>query len=222
MFRLKLILIVVGGVLAFMGYEEFVVSQKTSDTAMEIALADIEKNQALDNYFVNVGPHWAVYPGLIYNYEASKYGSDEPKDSSKVNFAYYPIVSNDHPYVVATDALMEKYGSAEAIPDEAWPAFKQFAVLVKTKRFKTVGQLPEDWGEEAYVEGLVVNVVDPLDTEESNLIRQSFPGIDLQRVLILEQGRTPSSSMQSIGMMAGGGILAILGLFLMIPRGRKE
>ena len=154
----------------------------------------------------------------LYEYETSKYGSQEATNSSKVTATYYPIVSNSHPYVVATDALAIKYGGYDKIPDSEWPEFGQFAVLVKTDAFKTIGKIPDEWTEKKKITGLIVNEIDPLGSEEMNLIRESFPSIKFGQVLILEQGRTPSSTAASFGMMGGGGILAAFGVLLLFRR----
>ncbi|MEO0794408.1 MAG: hypothetical protein AAFX93_04575 [Verrucomicrobiota bacterium] len=219
MFRLKIILIAVGGVLAFLGFEEFQVSQKTSDTASDVELLAIEKSQELENNYIRVGKHWAIYPGSIYEYQADKNETGEPSNSAKVNYTYYPIISNDHPYNVAIDGLIAKYGDPSLIPEGEYPTFGQFFVLVKSKKFKTIGAIPDIWGDEESVQGLVVNRINELDNEELGLLKQSFPLVDMNKVLILEEGREPSSAGKSIGMMAGGVVLALFGLFLMIPRG---
>lgn len=48
------------------------------------------------------------------------------------------------------------------------------------------------------------------DTEKVPEIK-SFPGIDLTRVLILEEGRQPASLFKSLGLVFGGVVLAGLG-----------
>jgi hypothetical protein len=218
MFRLKLILIIIGATLIFKGYEEFKVSQKTSDVASEVELADLEKSGALENNYVTIGEHWAVFPACIYEYKTSKYDSKEPNNSTKVTSTYYPIISNAHPYIVTTDALALQYGGYDKIPDEKRPDFKQFAILVKTNKYKTIGAIPEDWLEQNQVTGLVVNEVDPLESDEMNLLRENFPRLNFDKVLILEQDRVPSSNVASFGIMSGGGLVCVIGLLWLFRR----
>lgn len=218
MFRLKLILIIIGATLIFKGYEEFKVSQKTSDVASEVALADLEKSAELENHYLTIGEHWAVFPACIYEYKTGKYDSKEPTNSTKVSTTYYPIISNTHPYIVTTDALALQYDGYDKIPDEKRPDFKQFAILVKTDKYKTIGAIPEEWLEQQNITGLVVNEVDPLESEEMNLLRENFPRLNFDKVLILEQDRVPSSNVASFGMMSGGGLVCVIGLLWLFRR----
>jgi hypothetical protein len=89
------------------------------------------------------------------------------------------------------------------------PDIGTFAVLVKTKRFGTIGGIPDDLDRSEGVTGMVVNKVSSLGTDEANLVRQNFPSIDLNKVLILEEGRRPSPIILSFGMMLGGAVLSV-------------
>ena len=218
MIRLKLVLIGVGIALGFIGYQEYTVSQKASFPAAKVELQSIEDSAELSNNFIRIGSHWAVYPGSIYEYEMDKYETGEPDDKTKVNFTYYPIVSESHPYVIQLSELFDRYGDEASIPENEWPEFEQFSVLVKSKRFKTIGSIPLEWMDESSLEGLVINKIKTLTTEEASLLRESFPQIDLNKVLIVEDGRKPSSQAKSIGMLGGGSFLCLLGLFLLFKR----
>ena len=217
-FRLKLIIIVAGGALGYIGYEEYTVSSKTGATPMEVELADLEKSTQLENNFVRIGKHWSLYPATIYEYETDSHVTRNPPSNSKVNHAYYPIISNSHPIFFKIQQLFVRYGNEANIPDDQWPDINQFTVLVKTNKFKTIGSIPDDWVESDLVQGLVINRIENLDSEEKNLIRQNFPQIDLEQVLIVEQDREPSSRSKSWGMMGGGGILILLGVFLFFKK----
>jgi hypothetical protein len=69
------------------------------------------------------------------------------------------------------------------------------------------------------VKGLVINRIDSLDSEEEKLIKENFPSLDIDKVLILEQDRTPASLFKSMGMMAGGMLLALVGVGLFFVGG---
>src|SRR5262249_23115044 len=60
------------------------------------------------------------------------------------------------------------------------------------------------------VQGLVINVVSPLSSKEKDLIRDSFPSINFDKLLILEEGRTPTSALWSTSLIFGG-IAVLLG-----------
>jgi hypothetical protein len=213
MFRIKIILIVIGGVLAFFGFQEFRLSSGASGEPVSADLAAAEAGTEPSSPHVVFGPHSAIYGASIYEYRQSKYSREEPGPSTKVSHAYYPVISTEHPFNVAWDALAEKYGSFDEVPEtETFPDLTTFAVLVKTKRFDTVGSIPDGISDEPSIQGLLINRVSGLDKEEEKLIKQSFPQVDVDSLLILEEGRKPSGYLKSFGMIFGGAVLALLGV----------
>jgi len=90
-----------------------------------------------------------------------------------------------------------------------------FRVIVKTSRFDTMRDIPEEsLAQEDRVSGLVVNQISSLGRQERDLLRESFPELDFDKLIILAEGREPSSPSQSFGMMSGGGVLLLFGLGL--------
>ena len=65
---------------------------------------------------------------------------------------------------------------------------------------------------ESGVKGLLINRIKSLDEEESRLLRESFPQLDISKVLILEQNRKPSSVIFSFGAMGLGVFVVLTGL----------
>ncbi len=60
-------------------------------------------------------------------------------------------------------------------------------------------------------QNLVINQIDSLDSEEEDLVKQNFAKADLDKVLILEEGREPASLFKSLGMVFGGIVLTLGG-----------
>ena len=87
----------------------------------------------------------------------------------------------------------------ELPPGVEMPVIDTFAVLVKTEKFDTVGDLPETFDRASSIEGLIINEIDSLDDDEEKLIQQSFPSLDLDEVLILEEDRKPASGKGVLG-----------------------
>jgi len=221
MIRVSLALIIVGGVIIFFGYQEHKVSEGTSTEPLEITLGDLEKDTSITNTHLKIGPHWRLYPACVYEYETSSY-SDKVSESSSVNYAYYPIISENNPFYTQVDKLVKKYGTIEKIPERAWPEITNVAVLVKTDKFNTIGDIPDDWQPSQEIKGLIINKIESLDSEEKDLMRQCLPKVDLDKILLLEEGRTPSSATASIGIMAGGGLIIVVGIGIMILMSKKD
>ncbi|MDB2687479.1 hypothetical protein N9Y42_09740 [Mariniblastus sp.] len=205
MFRIKLAMLMGGLVLAYFGVQEYRVSMGTSTEPLAIELAAIEGGEIPSCNHLKVGKHVADYVGCVYEYE-ERYGK------TSITHLYYPIISHDNSFFTELGALYEKYGDPNDIPDEEYPEIHNFHVLVKTKRFKTESSIPEGLNAENEIQGLVINLVDSLDAEEKSMIQEDFPEVNLDQVLILEDGRKPASMATSLGMTGGGVLMSLLGL----------
>ena len=224
MWRIMLAMMIGGGFLCYYGCNEYTVSSGTGSEPLDVSLADLESGTEIDNNYVKLGEHICVWDGCIFEYEMAEGASPsaEPPASAKVNHAYYPVISGSHPFIVGLNALEEEHGSLENVPENAvWPDLSTFAVLIKTGRFNTVGSIPDGLGDSAGIKGLIINRIASLDAEEARLIKGSFPGINLDKVLILEENRTPTGAMASIGMMIGGILLFLCGPIVLVM-GRKK
>lgn len=213
MFRINLGLIIGGVVLAFYGVQEYRVSMGTSTAPESVSLQFVEMGQVPENNHVLFGEHVADYDGTVYEYE---------EGTGRVTHAYYPIVSESHPFFAELSSLEARYPDVNDAPDEEWPMIDNFKVLVKTKRFKTEDSIPDGMYWEDEVQGMVINLVESMDREEKKLIKEAYPELNMEQLLIVEDGRKPTSSVQSLGMVGGGGILSLLGLSLFFFGGMYE
>ncbi|MBN2685315.1 MAG: hypothetical protein JXR40_08545 [Pontiellaceae bacterium] len=219
MFRWKIALIVAGGALAFTGFQEWLVSRGTTQEPQRVELVDLEKNSDITNNHLKIGAHQALYSECVFNYK--KESGKELSDDSKINHAYYPILSNENILWQQTDDVIEQYGDVDSVPDDEWPELDSFSVLVKTRKFRTYADILGTIEDAESVQGLVINRISSLDDEEAELIKSAFPSLDLEKVLILEEGRKPSSNLKAGGMMGGGGILILAGLGWLIVSRKK-
>ena len=87
---------------------------------------------------------------------------------------------------------------------------EQFSMLIRTKRFKTVGDVDLAVAKlvelEEEKEGLVINQFDAdgLDSEENQLISESFPKLDLDKVVLVAEGVDPPTILGALIAMAVG------------------
>lgn len=214
-----------GGMLAFWGTQEFLVSYGADHKAVEVELATIEGGETPAGNHVKLGEHWAIYGACVYAYRQGKYDHGEPDAGTSVDYCFYPIISDAHPFMTALGELSDKYDGLENVPDSAaWPDIQQhtFTVLVKTKQFKKIGAIPDGISAQDSLQGLIINQIDSLDSEEEGLVKQSFPQANLDKVLILEAGRAPASLIKSLGMMFGGLALVIGGGVWMFAGDEEE
>ena len=60
------------------------------------------------------------------------------------------------------------------------------------------------------MQGLVINRIEELGTEEKDMLLQDYPGMDFNKCLILEEGRQPSE-FAKVFLMSGGGLALLFG-----------
>jgi hypothetical protein len=212
-FRVKLLLVFGGGFLAFFSFQEYRLGREASLEPVPASLASLESGEALPNVHVALGEHLCLYGASVYQYQ-TRSGSDTPGVSTKIDYAYFPIISPEHPWMDQVRSVVLLHGGqVEAVPNNAWPEIEQFTVLVKSKkRFKTVGDIPDLVEVEDGVTGLVVNRIRKLGGKERELVQQAFPKADLDKVLILEEGRTPKTATATLGLAGVGIAVALAGL----------
>ncbi len=207
-----------GCVVAFVGYQEFGLLRLSTEEPVPTELALLEGGAPPPNLHLEIGHHWKVWDELIYSYSL-KGGQSEAPDT-RVDYAYYPILSDEHSYFDQVDALGDRYGTGGTLLEQDIPAVGTFAVLVRTRAFKRLGEIPSgSWEDAENLRGLVVNRVRTLGHDEQPLLLRSFPSIDLTKIIILEEGRRPSSRAYALGMLGCGGALSLLGVGLSVrPR----
>jgi len=209
------IALLVGAIGLFVGgLRAYRIGVGSSSVATKMELADLEKSPNLTNNHLELGPHVRLFDGAVYEYETVS--GAKPDRKTKVTRCYYPIVSQSHPFRAAWQKLIRKYGKAENVPANAYPAIQEFSVLVKTFKFKTIGAIPSEPQDSRAIKGLVVNAGESLGSQEKELIRESYPHVDFDKVLILQEGATPTPVSTAIAMMAGGGVCALAFLVLVV------
>jgi hypothetical protein len=132
----------------------------------------------------------------------------------KVDYVFYPIVSASNPDIEELTRLQKQFGNIDKVPDEiALPVPEHFVVLVKTRRFSHVRDIPQDFfRKEESIQGLVINEISSLTSAEKSLINDSFPDLSFDKVLILEDGRRPTSPEAAIASMVAGGMYSLIAL----------
>lgn len=88
------------------------------------------------------------------------------------------------------------------------PPVTDLRVLVKLTDAKNEAGVSKA-GQEETLQGMVINDVDSLDSEERKLLKESYPGIDFDKCWILETGREPGGLGKIILMILGGLVLSL-------------
>ena len=139
-----------------------------------------------------------------------------PGKGDEVKWFLYPVLSPEHAYKTRIRELTNPEADAPALLRFApgsplLPHPERVAMFVKTDRFATVGSLPSGTADEAGVEGLLIDGWNPGGGAGESLARR-FPDLRLDRVLVLSEGRRPTSTVASVGILLGGIVVAAAGL----------
>ncbi len=203
MWRIFLALLVIGGIVGFIGFQELQLANAADPEPAEVELKELEASPGadLENAHLKIGPHLAAWGNCVYEYEGNE--GDQVTASTKLNHVYVPLAS---PESLANLATTNKMGTV--------------AVLVKDKSIKTFGELPKEATSEESVQGLVINKIGKLGGEEENLVKQTVAAlqgikpeeVDTDKIYILEKGRKPQPATNAYLMLGGGGVLILLGL----------
>ncbi|MCE5276906.1 MAG: hypothetical protein ABFD92_13660 [Planctomycetaceae bacterium] len=196
MVRIGLGVAVVGVAVLAVGYSQYKSSKGASTEPVRVTLEELEAGTAPPSAHLKLGPHVRLYPLCVYSYEFQPGG---PGPKTKVNYIFYPVVSQNHPYL---KLLAQGAENAQ---------LKSFAVLVKTDSFRSVGAIPNYDAESPSLQGLVVNTL--LSDDDRRAIRDVWK-LDESKLVILAEGRKPAYK-----WLMGGGIAAIaLGVLLILVK----
>ena len=185
--RLLLALIIIGGVLVFMGVQEYRLSKVAKAEPQTITCAQLAARGPGDNAHVRL-TDFAFTDNYIYQ---------NRKRSTEWKLAYVPAVP---PRV------------------KDLPAVRTVRVLIKSTRARNEDQLYALG--EGPLEGVVVNHISGLGSDERRLLKESYPDVDFDACWIIEAGKRPASTGTLLGMIGGGGGLAVVaaGMLLMAAK----
>ena len=215
------ILLLAGGIFVIVhGCDELKLTRHSTPEPVKVELAQIESGKRPESAHITVGDHWSVYSRAIYSYTRDKSETGKPGQGTRVTHAFYPVISEDHPFWKELHRLEQQFGSFDKIPQDQRPKLDTCSMLIKTERFPTIGSIPGEWKKEGALTGLVINEVSPLDTQERDLVRHGFPSFDPDKVLVLEDNRHPHSYLYSLAMFVLGPVLMVLAAGIFMRRSR--
>jgi hypothetical protein len=203
MFRFALVLLGLGLFVGFLGFQETRLWLASSGTPTELTLAELERNGPGNNRYIKVS-EFLCTPSYIY----------KAKKDNKANFTvvYLPAVSVDSAYgkqvhKIVTEAFAKGEKNIAEIEKRIPPFSGKFPLLIKSNKARDEQEVDALMSADE-IEGLVINSVESLGSEESNFLKQSYPGMDMDQVVILDHGRKPTAFLMLL-VYYGGSVLLI-------------
>ncbi|MFK7790208.1 MAG: hypothetical protein AB8C95_12045 [Phycisphaeraceae bacterium] len=194
MIRFSIVLVVLGGILTFFGYNENKLASSAQAEPQTMTVAELAANGIGDNANISLTDFW-----LLDSQSVVEYPED---DESKYNKIWAPVIP-------AGDPFIEEYMNSD--PNQAPPSYTgSVAVILYSKDINNDDEFYDTITEGA-VQGLIINEIDQISGEELQLLQQGVPGINADTVLVLEHNRQPKSTGITLLMMVGGVVLILAG-----------
>lgn len=183
MFRFGIVLLVVGGFLSYMAYQEWNLGRDATGEPVEIKLKDLIARGPEGNPHV-ILTDYVTCANIIY----------ETKGSSKSwTQVWVPIVAADDIAVVpGKDITVDR-----------------FQAILSSKSVRNLGEIDAVL-DKPKLKALVTNKIMSLGDKEQKLLKQNYPGTDFTRCLIIQEGREPASPIKLL-LLGGGAGLCLLG-----------
>jgi hypothetical protein len=172
------------------------------ETPQRISAAELEAKGPGDNANIVLTDFLLCEQGYIYEYKKKRIGGNETW--TKV---WVPIVPLGGAYHTQVLSMLGPNGEIRG----ELPRPQNIKILVKSTKARSESDIAA-MGAADTLEGLVINKIESLGSDEKQKLAESYPGIDFSQCYIIEAGRKPMGIPQVLGLMGGGGALALVGL----------
>jgi hypothetical protein len=195
--RFLLALIVIGGVLGFLGVQEMRLASGCKDQPQTLSCKDLAANGFGDNAHVILTDFLSPPSDFVYEEKSGRY--------TKV---WLPVVSMEGDYARRLVEAARTNPNAANLPR---PSAQDIAVIV------TSSKAPDDAAvtrmmEADTLQGVITNKIESISGKERKLLQEAYPGVNFDKTYILEAGRSPAGAAKSMGMLGGGALLAVGGV----------
>jgi ribosomal protein L32 len=190
--RLPIVLAVIGGIVFFLGINEKKLSDASSAEPEQISLAKLIERGPEGNANI-ILTDYKICPKVVF--ERKTVGGQMVGEWTKI---WVPIV---RPTLFGFGAQAQE---AEG---------KDIHALIFSTHVANENELVKKLAV-PQLRGLVTNRIKSLSSKEKELLREGCPGIDCDRCLIIDEGRTPTSTELITLYLGGGGLLLLAGIGL--------
>jgi hypothetical protein len=190
--RLPIVLAVIGGMVFFLGISEKKLADASSQQPEQISLSKLVERGPEGNANI-ILTDYKICPDYIC--ERKTMGGQPVGDWTKV---WVPIV---RPNLLGLGAAAQV------------AAGNEIHAIIFSTHVSNEGELIAKLGRPP-LHGLVTNRIKSLSTKEKDLLKQHYFGIDCDRCLIIDEGRTPTSSELITLYLGSGGLLLLAGIGL--------
>jgi hypothetical protein len=206
MSRFILALVVLGGTLVFFTVQDMRLRATAKDEPTNVTCAELETNGPGDN------AHIVLQEFLLCDF-AYVYEETSPGNWKNVWVPAVPIGGQYH-----QELLSKVDGEGKLLGDMPMPS--NIKVIVKSNAVSNEGELTQLASQET-LQGMVVNLISSLGSEETKLLKESYPAVDFDSCYIVEVGRTPAGTGKLMATGLGGLAMMAIGGVMFLARRRS-
>jgi hypothetical protein len=169
-------------------------ARESSPQAQSVELTAPPPGFPWSNRHLRIGEHVALLYASVVDPANDKNDTGRLDDSTPIRAALYPIVPADDPAIQDWRKRAEQAGGWRNLPkDRRVPAVRTFPALVRTRRFRTYGEVvSEPVAVVPSVEGMVLGTKSQGAVFQGReQIESRFPSVDLRLAFLLEEGSLP-------------------------------
>ncbi len=198
MFRIKIALVIGGLMMAFVGVQEWRLTQVAKAEPQAISCADLSAKGPGDNAHVKLTDFLMCEQSFVY---------EGKKNNPKWNNIWVPAVPVGGEYHRKVMEQVTPEGKLKGPP----PIPTDIKVIVKSGKVPSEAELTQ-LAAQPTLDGLVTNNVETLGSKERKILEDSYPGTDFSKCWIIDHERKPAGMGQVAGLSGGGVLLTLLGL----------
>lgn len=208
-FRLLLGAIIGGGILSWTGYKQMTLASKVETEPNPITLDDLIDNGS-KNAHVQLSDFYG--PGSFV-YEGRGSGSGYAK-------VWIPVVGSSSAYMKDIEGQLLASGGNVASVQEPEVSGRDIQVIIVSSKCFDDGAVDALMMQDT-MRGVITNDIESLDSDTRKYLREGFPGIDLNSVILVEANRDLPTTGGALGMLAGGLGLSGVGAAGAVVKGRR-
>ena len=106
--------------------------------------------------------------------------------------------TNQQPYTGNIIGFGDTFAPTMTNIDRLFAHKKMLTIPQTVPEMENIGSIPDEWSAEGSLQGLVVNQITSLDNKEAELLRQGFPGLNTEKLLLLEADRHPAQRSEDV------------------------
>ena len=201
MLRFAILLFIIGGILALAGVRPVRLASIAQPVPQPITCADLAAHGPGDNAHVAMSGFFLAY---------LTYVKVQSADAQQWSAVFVPAVPLDSEY---HRRVLEQIDAHKNTVVGEPPVPSGFGVIVRSAIVRTEDDIRALAGQNA-IEGVVVNAFDPAPPGIVEALRQTFPGVDFDKVWVLDHGRTPPSPSRGYVMLGIGAVFVLIALGL--------